>query len=167
MGCISNGKGADYAPKKAVSLETENKTIQRHLAIREKEVSALVTRCAAQEEKIMGYKVSCAQVENLDKETEMLKFQVIEKDKELSKMESFQTNLQKVENEKNGISKDLQQLELQSRESSENFRSEIASLEENLSQMKATSNDARLNMLQYQGKQDVKEKVYQQKNGGS
>merc|ERR1719162_534715 len=115
----------------------------------------------------MGYKVSCAQVENLDKETEMLKFQVIEKDKELSKMESFQTNLQKVENEKNGISKDLQQLELQSRESSENFKSEIASLEENLSQMKATSNDARLNMLQYQGKQDVKEKVYQQKNGGS
>jgi len=149
--------------KKAVSLETENKTIQRHLAIREKEVSALVTRCAAQEEKIMGYKVSCAQVETLDKETEMLKFQVIEKDKELSKMESFQTNLQEVENEKNGISKDLQQLELQSRESSENFRSEIASLEENLSQMKATSNDARLNMLQYQGKQDVKEKVYQQK----
>merc|ERR1711865_1130135 len=117
----------------------------------------------SQEEKIMGYKVSCAQVETLDKETEMLKFQVIEKDKELSKMESFQTNLQKVENEKNGISKDLQQLELHSRESSENFKSEIASLEENLSQMKATSNDARLNMLQYQGKQDVKEKVYQQK----
>jgi len=35
------------------SLESQNKKVQRHLVIREKEVSALVARCAAQEEKIM------------------------------------------------------------------------------------------------------------------
>jgi len=80
------------------TLEDENKKIQRHLAIREKEVSVLVSRCAAQEEKNMGVK----ECKVLEREIQELRTEIMAKerddeavDEELHSLKEWSARLEK------------------------------------------------------------------------
>ena len=81
------------------TLQEENKKIHRHLTIRDKEVKALATRCAAQEEKLAELKP----IKALERQVAQLETVIAKKDEEIEELGGVREEVQLCKQEMNNV----------------------------------------------------------------
>lgn len=104
-------------------LESENKKISRHLSVREKEVSVLVSRCATQEEKLASGKGL------LRKEMEELSNQLKRKEEEIDQLKEIEEELLQCQKEKDGLIQDKARIQKDSEKREKKWKTAITLLE--------------------------------------
>mmetsp|Transcript_38734 Transcript_38734/g.56558 ORF Transcript_38734/g.56558 Transcript_38734/m.56558 type:complete len:1127 (-) Transcript_38734:202-3582(-) len=110
-------------------LESDHKKTSRHLNIREKEVMALVQRCAEQEEKLQESVGLRTSVNNLTSENAKLADTLATVEEDLKRMEAIRTKLNESESERQNCVNKLHRLERQFKEASEALDDRIAQLQ--------------------------------------
>eukprot|EP00559_Dactyliosolen_fragilissimus_P000055 CAMPEP_0184874038 /NCGR_PEP_ID=MMETSP0580-20130426/42172_1 /TAXON_ID=1118495 /ORGANISM="Dactyliosolen fragilissimus" /LENGTH=892 /DNA_ID=CAMNT_0027377005 /DNA_START=443 /DNA_END=3121 /DNA_ORIENTATION=+ len=111
----------------------------RHLSIREKEVEALVARCATQEEKLSDVKNERILATQLKEEVEDLKFKVEERDRNLVEMDTLRELIEETENAKREALKEVCTLRAQNQKNTDGLLSLLESLKDQLASEKKQS----------------------------
>jgi hypothetical protein len=99
-------------------MESDNKKLKRHLNIREKEVTVLVSRCAAQEDNLIESKDSRI----LETQLKDFKDKLHQSQEQLKQMESMQESLVKIEAERDATITNIDKLTVEQ----ENLTSHIS-----------------------------------------
>lgn len=98
-------------------MESDNKKLKRHLNIREKEVTVLVSRCAAQEDKLAEGKESRI----MEKQVKDLEKKLLHSKHQLQQLEGIQQTLQKSEAERDAAMTKIDKLTVEQ----ENLKSHL------------------------------------------
>lgn len=119
-------------------MESDNKKLKRHLNIREKEVTALVTRCTAQEEKLAESKSSRV----LDKQLSEVKAKLVQSEEQLNEMEAIHQRMVQSEKERDAamtqidrLRSDKENLSSHINETKEQFDTQLRSRDEALAKL--------------------------------
>ena len=120
-------------------LEGDNKKLKRHLNIREKEVTALVTRCTVQEEKLAEGKSSRI----LEKQIKELQVKLLDSQQQLIQLDALQEKLVRNETERIAAITKVDALVMENKDlhgciddTKEQFQTKLDGRDESLLQMK-------------------------------
>jgi len=136
----------DTHVKTIASLESENKRLSRHLSIREKEITTLVTRCATQEERLSSVKDARMLEKTMNQKVDELHKQLSAKDAKISEVSQLEQIVVSKDQEIKAMKTKIEELELKNTKDSAALLNLVSTLEKQVHDLKGEKNDLQKNI---------------------